>query len=168
MSGKISSTDLNVLTSLGATMVPITMPSYPVGGMLSIMAVEAATVFDDLTRSGGLNLLTTAGGDFATSIRAGHMMSAVDYLQAQRVRTKLINDMARIYQSVDLCVMPYAQDNNLAAANLCGLPCVAVPHGNGTSLLFVGNLFEEGEILQAAKAYQNATPYLEHPPLFRN
>lgn len=165
--GTLDPADLNVLTSLGATTIPVTMPTYPTGAMLSILAIEAAAAFDDLTRTGGLNILTYQGPyDLPNMIRTARTVSAVDYLQADRVRMKLIAEMAQLFESVDLLVVPHALDSNLAAANLIGLPCVLVPHGNGTGLLFVGHLYEEARLLEAAKAYQDATPYLEHPPLF--
>jgi Asp-tRNA(Asn)/Glu-tRNA(Gln) amidotransferase A subunit family amidase len=133
------------------------------------MAIETAAAFDDLTRSGELNLLTYQGPyDLPNLIRTARTVSAVDYLQVDRVRMKLIRDMAHLFETVDLLVMPHNLGPNASVANLIGLPCVVVPHGNGTGLTFIGNLYDEARMLETAKAYQDATPYVEHPPLFKD
>jgi Asp-tRNA(Asn)/Glu-tRNA(Gln) amidotransferase A subunit family amidase len=107
--------------------------------------------------------------EFPNLLRTARTVSAVDYLQADRLRMKLIEQMMNLFETVDLFVMPEALDHSLALGNLVGLPCVALPHGNGTGLLVVGHLYDEALILQAAKAYQDATSYhLARPPLFVN
>jgi len=168
--GKISSSDLAILSSLGATPTPITWPAFPSGAMISILAVEGAAAFDGLTRSGGLNLINTQGPyDMPNLLRTARTVSAVDYLQADRLRLKLVEQMMNLFETVDLIVAPEALDHSLAIGNLIGLPCVCLPHGNGASLLVVGHLYDEALVLQAAKAYQDATSYhLARPPLFTN
>jgi hypothetical protein len=156
--------------ALGGTPVSVRLPEYPAAAMLSIFAVEAAAAFDELTRSGGLEL---AGGQFAFDlpniIRTARMVSAVDYLQADRVRRQLLDELARLWEEVDVWVGSFAVDTPLALANLAGLPSVSIPHGGESSLVFVGQLYGEGTVLECAKAYQDATAYhREVPPHFLN
>ena len=168
--GTVSSADLNTLSLLGATPVPVTFPTFPSGALLSIMAVEAAAAFDDFTRSGNLDLLSSQGAyDLPSLIRTARTVSAVDYVQADRVRMKVIESVANFFRDVDLLVTSNGLDSNLVAGHLVGLPCVTVPHGNGTSFVFIGRLYDDAAVLEAAKAYQDATGYhLEHPPMFTN
>jgi Asp-tRNA(Asn)/Glu-tRNA(Gln) amidotransferase A subunit family amidase len=166
--GSVNPTMLNTITALGGTLVPIKFPSYPVGAMLSIEAVEGAASFDGLTRSGGLDLLNENGlFDLPNYFRTARTITAVDYLQADRVRNKMMQDVDSLFDQVDLWVRVHALDQNLALQSLLGLPAVGIPHGNGTSLVFVGRLYEEAVLLEAARAYQNVTGYqLARPPAF--
>jgi len=95
----------------------------------------------------------------------------VEYIQANRIRFLLIQEMARLFEKVDLYVAPSLEVNNLLLTNLTGHPCVVVPNGftpegTPTSITFIGKLFDEGTLLAFAKAYQDATDYhLKHPQL---
>jgi Asp-tRNA(Asn)/Glu-tRNA(Gln) amidotransferase A subunit family amidase len=96
---------------------------------------------------------------------------AVEFLQAQRIRYLLIQDMARVFAKVDLFVAPSLGGRTLLISNLTGHPTVVLPNGftkagTPTSISFTGNLFEEGKILAVAKRYQDATDFhRKHPPL---
>jgi Asp-tRNA(Asn)/Glu-tRNA(Gln) amidotransferase A subunit family amidase len=74
-------------------------------------------------------------------------------------------------QDIDVYVTPSYGGNMLLMTNLTGHPCVVVPigeddEGNSVSITFVGNLFEEGDVLAVAKAFQDATDYhLRYPNL---
>ena len=101
--------------------------------------------------------------------RQARLVSAVEYLQANRVRYLLIQAMARLMSEIDLYVTP-SHGESLLLTNLTGHPCVVVPNGfeKGlpTSITFTGRLFGEATMLAVAKAYQDATGFhTQHPKL---
>jgi hypothetical protein len=134
-----------------------------------LILAEAAAAFDELTRSGGDAFLTGQGPrDWPVLLRAARTIPAVEYLQADRLRHKLIQEMATLMGTVDLIVATESDDYaTLFIPNLTGQPCVVIPNGGATSLRFIGKLYDEATILAFAKAYQEATGFhTNRPPLF--
>jgi Asp-tRNA(Asn)/Glu-tRNA(Gln) amidotransferase A subunit family amidase len=133
--------------------------------------VEAAAAFDELTRSGqDAQLASQEDWAWPNSMRKARFVPAVEYLRAQQVRARLIQQMAECMKDIDVYVTPTMDDNGLGLTNLTGHPQVVVPDGfrNGlpTSISFVGKLFGEADALAVAKAYQDATSFhLQHPNL---
>jgi Asp-tRNA(Asn)/Glu-tRNA(Gln) amidotransferase A subunit family amidase len=155
-----------------AQLVPLELPDLPVNAMSIILSAEAATAFDELTRSGRDSLLVRQiKNAWPNVFRASRFIPAVEYLQANRIRTLLIQQMYEIMQQVDLFVAPSFGDN-LLATNLTGHPCVVLPNGfddkgHPVSITFTGQLYDEGTLLAVAKAYQDSTGFqIKHPPLF--
>ena len=106
------------------------------------------------------------------------LLPAEEYLNANRVRTLLMRQMAQVMSEVDVYVVPFDYSDytpnpvatlNTEMTNLTGHPCVILPHGfnekgNPTSLTFIGKLFGDAEVLALARAYQQATDWhLKHP-----
>jgi Asp-tRNA(Asn)/Glu-tRNA(Gln) amidotransferase A subunit family amidase len=163
---------LAVLQRLGATMVPISLPAYPINDLSIILNAEAAAAFDDLTRSGKDGLMIRQIKDAWPNVfRLSRFIPAVEYIQANRVRTLVIQRMAEIMNSVDLFVAPSNEGDSSLLTNLTGHPCVVVPNGwtvkgTPTSITFIGRLFDEGKLVGAAVTYQEATTFhLSHPKL---
>jgi Asp-tRNA(Asn)/Glu-tRNA(Gln) amidotransferase A subunit family amidase len=161
---------LAVLRSLGAELVPITLPTARIGDLSLILSAEAAAAFDELTRSGRDDLLVRQiKNAWPNVFRAARFIPAVEYIQANRIRTLLIRDMAKVMERVDLFVAPPFGDN-LLLTNLTGHPCVVLPHGfsrEGTpvSITFTGRLFDEGKLLAVARRYQEATEFHRRHPV---
>lgn len=161
------------LKELGAELVPIELPALPVNDLAIILSAEAAAAFDELTRNNKDDLLVRQiKNAWPNSFRASRFIPAVEYINANRVRTILIQEMQKIMEKVDLYVAPSWEGDNLLLTNLSGHPCVVVPNGfseNGTptSITFMGRLFDEGRLIAFAKLYQDATDFhKKHPPLF--
>jgi Asp-tRNA(Asn)/Glu-tRNA(Gln) amidotransferase A subunit family amidase len=159
------------LRELGAELVPIELPSYPVDALSFILTAEAAAAFDELTRSGRDSLMVRQMRDAWPNVfRASRFIPAVEYIQANRVRYLVIQDMQKL--DVDVYVAPSFGGSNLLLTNLTGHPCVVLPNGldekgSPTSISFIGRLFGEATLLEVAKAYQDATDFnKKHPPLF--
>ena len=141
--------------------------------MTNILLAEAAAAFDELTRSNRDTLLVRQG-EYAwpALFRAARFMPAVEYIQANRIRSLLIEEYNALLKDFDVIVTPSFGGTQLPATNLTGHPVVVVPNGeieNGsrTTISFLGNLFDEATILAVAKAYQDATAFDERrPPLF--
>ncbi len=163
------------LKSMGVQLVPIELPKLPIEHLHIILSAEAGAAFDELTRSGKDDLLVRQiKNAWPNSFRASRFIPAVEYIQANRVRFMLIQEMARLMKQVDLYIAPSLEGDNSLLTNLTGHPCVVVPNGfteenTPTSITFIGNLFDEAKILAFAKAYQDATGFhLKHPTLTTN
>lgn len=165
---------LEVLQELGAELVPIELPDYPIDDLAFILSAEAAAAFDDLTRSGRDDLLVRQiRNAWPNVFRSSRFIPAVEYIQANRVRHQIIQEMERIMAQVDLYVSPSFGGDNLLLTNLTGHPCVVLPNGfdekgSPTSITFTGQLYDEATLLAVARAYQEATDWhLQHPPEFK-
>jgi len=159
------------LRELGADLIPIELPAYPVDALAFILSAEAAAAFDELTRSGRDDLMTRQVRDAWPNVfRASRFIPAVEYIQANRLRYRIIQDMQKL--DVDVYVAPSFGGDNLLLTNLTGHPCVVLPNGfdekgSPASISFIGRLFGEATLLEVAKAYQDATDFHEkHPPFF--
>lgn len=163
---------LKKLQELGAELIPIELPEIAGRSLSFILNAEAAAAFDELTRSNKDDLLERqVKNAWPNRFRAARFISAVDYINANRIRTMLIQEFQKIFEKVDFYVSPSWAGNNLLLTNLTGHPCVVVPNGfsergTPTSFTFMGKLFDEGTIISAAKAFQDATEHnKKHPKL---
>jgi Asp-tRNA(Asn)/Glu-tRNA(Gln) amidotransferase A subunit family amidase len=168
----ISDSVLTVLTRLGAKLIPIQLPNLPVEYLHTILSAEAAAAFDELTRSGKDDSMVRQGkGAWPNSFRSSRFIPAVEYIEANRVRYLVIQEMQKLMKNIDVYVAPSFGGNNLLLTNLTGHPCVVLPdgftkEGTPTSISFIGQLFGEAKLLAVAKAYQDATDFhLRHPKL---
>ena len=169
---KFDDAALDVFKRLGINLMSVDLPDVPYDAMRLILTAEAAAAFDELTRSDRDKLLVQQGkGDWPNSFRTSRFIPAVDYVNANRVRSIAIQKWDDLMRTVDVIVTPTGAANlsQLVATNLTGHPAVIVPNGfrdDGTpvSLTFLGGLFEEAKVLAVARAYQEATGFhLKHP-----
>jgi Asp-tRNA(Asn)/Glu-tRNA(Gln) amidotransferase A subunit family amidase len=163
---------LRLLERLGVELVPIELPTFPLDAMLMILNVEAAAAFDTLTRADQDDMLVGQDKDgLANRLRQARFIPAVEYIQANRVRSLLVEAMAELFNTIDVFVTPQLGGNNLTLTNLTGHPCVGVPNGftdagMPTGINFVGKPFGEASLLAVARAVQNATDFhLRRPAL---
>jgi Asp-tRNA(Asn)/Glu-tRNA(Gln) amidotransferase A subunit family amidase len=163
---------LEVFKRLGINLVPVDLPDVPYDPMRIILVAEAAAAFDELTRSDRDKLLVQQGKfDWPNTFRTSRFIPAVDYVNANRVRSIAIRKWDDLMRTVDVIVTPTNAANlsQLVATNLTGHPAVILPNGfrpDGTpvSITFLGGLFEEAKLLAVARAYQEATGFhLRHP-----
>ncbi len=166
---------LEVLKNLGAKLIPIELPKYgsfDINSLDFIIGAEASAAFDELTRSGRDSLMARQTKNAWPNIfRAARFIPATEYIQANRVRAKLIADMGKLMKDIDVYIVPSFEGGNLLLTNLTGHPCVVLPHGFRTdgrpiSITFCGRLFDEATLLAVAKKYQDATDFhKKHPAL---
>jgi Asp-tRNA(Asn)/Glu-tRNA(Gln) amidotransferase A subunit family amidase len=163
---------LDVLQRMGIHLIAVDLPDVPYDAMRIVLSAEAAASFDELTRTDRDKELVQQGKfDWPNSFRTSRFIPAVDYVNANRVRTIAIQKWDDLMRTVDVIVTPTVAANlsQLVATNLTGHPAVIVPNGfrdDGTpvSLTFLGGLYEEAKVLTVAKAYQDATGFhLRHP-----
>ena len=169
---KADSLTLVMMKKLGATLIPMELPNLPSNDLSFLLTVEGAAAFDDLTRSGKDDLMVRQiKNAWPNAFRAARFVPAVEYIQANRHRSLLIQDFHKKLGSIDVYLSPALSGKNLTMTNLTGHPCVVLPNGfrpegRPTSITFMGKLFGEGKLLQVAKIYQDATDFhLKHPKL---
>jgi Asp-tRNA(Asn)/Glu-tRNA(Gln) amidotransferase A subunit family amidase len=163
---------LDVLRGIGAELIPIETPGdYPLNAVRgAILATEAAAAFDQLTRTGEDDLMVDSS--WPNTFRQARLVPAVEYIQANRVRTLIMGAMHAAMAGIDVLVAPTSGGNQLLLTNLTGHPAVILPNGftdegSPVSITFVGNLYGEAAALAVAKAYQDATDFhTRRPPLF--
>jgi Asp-tRNA(Asn)/Glu-tRNA(Gln) amidotransferase A subunit family amidase len=165
---------LEKMKGLGAELIEIELPDIPIYPMSIILSAEAAAAFDELTRSNQDDLLVRQiKNAWPNVFRTSRFIPAVEYIQANRLRTVLIEKMEELMSKVDVYISPSFEGNNLLLTNLSGHPCVVLPNGfkeNGSpvSITFMGKLYDEATVLAVAKKYQDATDFhRKHPPLFK-
>jgi Asp-tRNA(Asn)/Glu-tRNA(Gln) amidotransferase A subunit family amidase len=181
---------LDKLRAMGVNLIPVVLPKLPWGAMTPLLAAEAAAAFDDLTLSGRDSLLTEQGPeDWPNSFRIARFYPAVDYIQANRLRTLGVRQLSALFEEVDIIVTP-SFGKQLIATNLTGHPAIIVPNGfrgddaphhaavedsysddlggPGTplSLTFLAGHYQEAKLAAFARAYQQATSFhKQHPKL---
>lgn len=177
------------LRAMGVNLIPLELPKLPYRPMIAMLEAEAAAAFDELTRTGRDKLLTSQSkDDWPNNFRVSRFIPAVEYIQASRARMLAMEQVAKVFDHVDVIVAP-TNSTQLLVTNLTGHPAVIVPNGlrgedapqpkvretgelepggPGTpvSLTFLGHLYGEAKMLALAKAYQDATGFhLKHPAL---
>lgn len=165
---------LDVLRRLGAQLIPIRLPeTYPVSSLTLILSAEAAASHDALTRSGRDDLLSRQLADAWPNVfRTNRLVPAVEYIQANRIRTLVGREMRDLMADIDAYVAPAQFGSNSFLTNLTGHPAVVVPNGfrpdgTPTSITFIGGMYDEAAALAVARAYQEATEFhLRRPPGF--
>ncbi|MDH3267472.1 MAG: amidase [Ignavibacteria bacterium] len=167
------SVTLAKLKDLGAELIPIELPTLPVNDLAIILSAEAGAAFDELTRSNRDDLLVRQIKDAWPNVfRASRFIPAVEYINANRIRFLLIQQMEKLMSKIDLYVAPSWEGDNLLLTNLTGHPCVVLPNGfsddgTPTSITFIGRLFDEGRLISFSKKYQDATDFhRQHPKIF--
>ena len=83
------------------------------------------------------------GEDVRTFLEQGHLISAVDYIRAQRIRSKLVEEAGKLFERVDAWILPTTPNpatrigegtdpwnaGFTGPINLLGFPAIAIPSG---------------------------------------
>ncbi len=162
---------LKTMTDLGVKLIPIELPDFPVYDISFILDIEAAAAFEELTLTNRDDLLVRQDQyAWPNVFRTARFVPAVEYIQASRARTLLINQMDKAIKDIDVYIAP-SFSSNLLLTNLTGHPCVVLPTGfenpaRPNSITFMGHLFDEATVLGVAKAFQDATDFhKQHPKM---
>ncbi len=165
---------LEVFKAMGVELDSMALPEgFPYSSFDIILRSEAGAFFDELVRSGSVDsMVEQDGGSRANSLRQSRFIPAVEYLQANRQRRQLIEEINTLFKEYDVIIAPSYRSRQLLITNLTGHPVISVPNGfdkkdRPTSFTLIGNLYDEGSILSLAKAFQDATDFEDkHPPKF--
>jgi Asp-tRNA(Asn)/Glu-tRNA(Gln) amidotransferase A subunit family amidase len=158
---------LQVIRSFGIPVVPFTLPDVPIEAIDFIRYAETSAAFDDETRA-GLLAQTEQGPEQSRrpdEIRAGRFIPAVEFIQANRFRMRVMEQLDEAFGDLDLFI-----GSNQAITNRTGHPVLSIPsgfaRGSPTALHLTGKLFGEQQILLLAHAFQAKTDFhLRHPRL---
>jgi Asp-tRNA(Asn)/Glu-tRNA(Gln) amidotransferase A subunit family amidase len=186
---------LETCRKVGMTPVEVSLPDWPYGSLALILFAEGAAAFEELTLSNGLRQLKVQVPDaWPNLFRQSRFLSAVDYVQTDRLRRAVAQEMARVFSQVDLLLVPSLRDEMLTISNFTGHPSLTLRAGfvevgearsdwapdpanplpkfnpprrvpHGVTL--VGRMFDEGTIARAGLAMERAFNVAgEHPPGF--
>lgn len=162
---------LAALKDLGVELIPIQLPEHlPISALSIVLDVEAAAAFSDLTLTNMDDMMVRQGKvAWPNFFRKARFIPAVEYIQANRIRTKLIEEFEKIFKEVDVIVTPSFGGNQLLMTNLTGHPALSIPSGFSsanlpTSITFIGNWFREDNLLLLGKAYQDKTQWYRQTP----
>ena len=186
---------LETVKKLGMIPVEVSIPDWPYDSLDLILFAEAAAAFEEITLNHQVDKLKVQVPDgWPNVFRQSRFLSAVDFVQADRFRRKVAEEMARLFSQVDLLLVPSLRDEMLTITNFTGHPSLTLRAGfievsearsdwapdpkhplpkfspprrvpHGVTL--IGRLFDEGTLGQAGIALERAFNVAdERPPGF--
>jgi Asp-tRNA(Asn)/Glu-tRNA(Gln) amidotransferase A subunit family amidase len=121
---------LETARKVGLVPVEVALPDWPYGSLNTILFAEAAAAFEELTLSRGVDQLKMQVPDAWPNIfRQSRFLSAVDFVQADRFRRLVATEMARLFEKVDLLLVPSLRDEMLTISNQTGHPSLTLRAG---------------------------------------
>ena len=127
---EVDRTALEAARKVGLELVEVSIPDWPYDSLDLILFAEAAAAFEELTLSGGLDQLKMQVPDAWPNIfRQSRFLSAVDYVQTDRMRRKVAVEMARLFSQVDMLLVPSLRDEMLTITNFTGHPSLTIRAG---------------------------------------
>jgi Asp-tRNA(Asn)/Glu-tRNA(Gln) amidotransferase A subunit family amidase len=175
---------LDTVKKLGMTPVAVSIPDWPYDSLNLILFAEASAAFEELTLSHRVDELKVQVADAWPNVfRQSRFLSAVDFVQTDRLRRKVAQEMARVFSQVDLLLVPSLRDEMLVITNFTGHPSLTLRAGfveisearsdwapdpkqplprfspprrvpHGVTL--IGRLFDEGTLSEAGMALEKA------------
>jgi Asp-tRNA(Asn)/Glu-tRNA(Gln) amidotransferase A subunit family amidase len=175
---------LQQLTSLGLEAIEVSLPDWPYDSLNTILFAESAAAFEELTLSGKLDQLRVQTPDaWPNTFRQSRFLSAVDFVQADRFRRAVAQEMDKLFSNVDLLLVPSLRDEMLTIGNFTGYPSLTLragfisvtqarsdwapdpsrplprfnpPRRVPQSVTLVGRLFDEGTLGRVGLALEQA------------
>jgi Asp-tRNA(Asn)/Glu-tRNA(Gln) amidotransferase A subunit family amidase len=183
---------LEIVKKVGMIPVEVHLPDWPYDSLQLILFAEGAAAFEELTLSHDVDQLKMQTYDsWPNLFRQARFLSAVDFVQADRMRRKVAIEMARIFSEVDLLLVPSLRDEMLTITNFTGHPSLTLRAGfvevkqarsdwapdpasplptfsparrvpHGVTL--IGQLFDEGTMAQAGLALEKSFAVTQERP----
>jgi Asp-tRNA(Asn)/Glu-tRNA(Gln) amidotransferase A subunit family amidase len=175
---------LETVKKLGMTPVEVSLPDWPYDSLNIILFAESAAAFEEITLDHRVDELKMQVPDaWPNTFRQSRFLSAVDFVQADRLRRKVAVEFARVMSEVDVLLVPSLRDEFLVITNFTGHPSLTLRAGfvevseersdwapdplrplkkfspprrvpHGVTL--VGRLFDEGTLVQAGMVMESA------------
>jgi Asp-tRNA(Asn)/Glu-tRNA(Gln) amidotransferase A subunit family amidase len=183
---------LETVKKIGMVPVEVSLPDWPYDSLQLILFAEGAAAFEELKLQQGVDQLKMQTYDsWPNLFRQARFLSAVDFVQADRMRRKVAEEMARIFSEVDLLLVPSLRDEMLTITNFTGhpsltfragfvevsqarsdwapdpanpLPKFSPPRRVPHGVTLIGKLFEEGTLAQAGLALEKSFAVAEERP----
>jgi Asp-tRNA(Asn)/Glu-tRNA(Gln) amidotransferase A subunit family amidase len=175
---------LETVKRLGMRPVGVSLPDWPYDSLNLILFAEAAAAFEDLSLSHRVDGLKAQVPDAWPNVfRQSRFLSALDFVQADRLRRKVAQEMAKIFAEVDLLLVPSLRDEMLVISNFTGhpsltlragfvevsearsdwapdptqpLPRFSPPRRVPHGITLIGQLFDEGTLAEVGMALERA------------
>ncbi len=169
---------LEAIGNIGVTLREVTLPDLPVTEIMAPLGVESAAAFEELTLSGRDDLLRRQiDNAWPNGFRQARYFSAVDYVQADRLRRAIMHAAQEFFSQADVIFGPSFGNPMTRLTNFTGQPCLAMRAGfeestprplfdhpeNDTdetlyriprSVSLWSNLFQEGRLIQVGRALE--------------
>ena len=121
---------MDTMRALKMTLKPVAWPDWPHGSLMPVLFAEGAASFEDLALTHQLGTLKAQVKDaWPNLFRQARFLSAVDFVQADRLRRKFAAELARIFQDVDILLVPSLRDEQLTVTNFTGHPSLTLRAG---------------------------------------
>src|SRR5215469_1855379 len=121
---------LDAIPKLGMTPVEVNLPNWPYDSLDVILFAESAAAFEEITLNHHVDQLKAQVPDaWPNTFRQSRFLSAVDFVQADRFRRMVAQEMARIMSQVDLLLVPSLRDEMLTLTNFTGHPSLTLRTG---------------------------------------
>ena len=183
---------LETVKKIGMVPVEVDIPDWPYDSLNVILFAEGAAAFEEITLNHAVDQLKVQTYDAWPNIfRQSRFLSAVDFVQADRLRRKVAVEMARVFSQVDMLLVPSLRDEMLTITNFTGHPSLTMRAGfvevteartdwapdpsrplpkfsppmrvpHGITL--IGRLFDEGTIGRAGLALEKAFAVVKDRP----
>ncbi|PYS70106.1 MAG: amidase [Acidobacteria bacterium] len=186
---------METMQTLGMELREVTLPDWPYSSLMPILFAEGAASFEDLALNNQLSELKVQVKDaWPNLFRQSRFLSAVDFVQADRLRRKVALEIARIFKEVDVLLVPSLRDEQLTITNFTGHPSLTLrsgfvevsearsdwapdpanplpkfnpPRRVPHGITIIGRLFDDGLIGQVGMALERAFRVVnERPPGF--
>jgi Asp-tRNA(Asn)/Glu-tRNA(Gln) amidotransferase A subunit family amidase len=186
---------LETVKKVGMVPMEVSIPDWPYDSLDLILFAEAGAAFEEITLDHEVDQLKMQVPDaWPNTFRQSRFLSAVDFVQADRLRRKVAIEMARVFSEVDLLLVPSLRDEMLTITNFTGHPSLTLRAGfvqvsqarsdwapdpqhplpkfspprrvpHGVTL--IGRLFDEGTVGRAGLALERSFNVVgENPPGF--
>ena len=121
---------METMKKLGMQLKEVTLPDWPYSSLMPILFAEGAASFEELALDNQLGALRVQVKDaWPNLFRQSRFLSAVDFVQADRLRRKVALEMARIFEDVDVMLVPSLRDEQLTITNFTGHPSLTLRAG---------------------------------------
>jgi len=179
-------TAVKAMESLGANIKEVVIPGILEAdrAAYTVLFSEAAASLEVHARKHPHDL----GEDVLAGVRLGMTIPATRYIHAQRVRSKLLQELRQVYAQVDILAVPgtmvdaqpiaakqvelsperttdirtamtrYTRYFNLAGNPVLSIPCGLSQRGLPVGMQLAGKHFAETKLLRVGRAFQNAFP----------
>ncbi len=161
---------LETARELGLKLVEIELPEWPYDALVTILLVEAAAAFEELTLSNRDDELKWQAKEaWPNTFRQSRFTPGIEYVQADRFRRRVCEMMAGQFQKIDAIIAPSFANSLLLITNNTGHPSLTIrngfqDNGNPHGLTLIGNLYEEGTLCHIGMALEKELGVSETRP----
>jgi Asp-tRNA(Asn)/Glu-tRNA(Gln) amidotransferase A subunit family amidase len=188
----VDRTALETVRKIGMVPVEASIPDWSYDSLDVILFAESAAAFEEITLNHQIDQLRVQVPDaWPNTFRQSRFLSAVDFVQSDRMRRKVAKEMARVFADVDLLLVPSLRDEMLTITNFTGHPSLTLRAGfvqvsearsdwapdpahplpkfspprrvpHGVTL--IGRLFDEGTLGRAGLALERSFAVMDQRP----